>query len=227
MGIPVIVPYPMPRTTDLPANQVGWQLDPARAVLLIHDMQRYFVNFFPSGASPMEELMANAARLRAVAGRANVPAVYSAQPGAMSRAERGLLYDFWGAGMDSDPVKRQIVPEVAPRPGDTVLTKWRYSAFHQSQLLSLIRESGRDQLVICGVYAHVGCLMTANDAFTSDLQPFLVADAVADFNADYHHLALRYAAERCAAVVTTRYVEACLGVGGMPAPAVTGRPAAG
>jgi bifunctional isochorismate lyase/aryl carrier protein len=176
-------------------------------------MQRYFVDFFPSGTSPAEELMTNVARLHAVAGHANVPAVYSAQPGAMSRAERGLLYDFWGPGMDGDPVKRQIVPGVAPRHGDTVLTKWRYSAFHQSQLLSLIREWGRDQLVICGVYAHVGCLMTANDAFTSDLQPFLVADAVADFNADYHHLALRYAAERCAPVVTTRYVAACLDPG--------------
>jgi isochorismate hydrolase len=33
-----------------------------------------------------------------------------------------------------------------------------------------------------------------------------VADAVADFSAEYHRLAIRYAAERCAMAVTTKEV---------------------
>ena len=69
-----------------------------------------------------------------------------------------------------------------------------------------MRRSGRDQLIVCGVYAHVGVLMTAVDAFTNDIQTFLVADAVADFSADYHRMALEYAAERCASVVTAGQV---------------------
>ncbi len=40
--IPPIMPYPMPDGTELPANIARWTADPARAVLLIHDMQRYF-----------------------------------------------------------------------------------------------------------------------------------------------------------------------------------------
>ncbi|GAA3041064.1 hypothetical protein GCM10020000_19620 [Streptomyces olivoverticillatus] len=47
-------------------------------------------------------------------------------------------------------------------------------------------------------------LMTAVEAFTNDIQPFLVADAVADFSQAYHRLALDYAAERCAVVATTK-----------------------
>jgi bifunctional isochorismate lyase/aryl carrier protein len=121
----------------------------------------------------------------------------------MSRDERGLLHDFWGPGMDSDPAKREIVPALAPAEDDIVLTKWRYSAFAHSDLAAILHERGRDQLLVCGVYAHVGCLMTANDAFTLDVEPFLVADAVADFTQDYHRLALTYAAERCAATVST------------------------
>jgi isochorismate hydrolase len=69
-----------------------------------------------------------------------------------------------------------------------------------------MRASGRDQLIVCGVYAHVGVLMSAVEAFTNDIQPFLVADAVADFSAEYHRLAIRYAAERCAMAVTTKEV---------------------
>jgi len=33
-----------------------------------------------------------------------------------------------------------------------------------------------------------------------------VADAIADFSADYHRLAMDYAARRCAVVVTTKEV---------------------
>jgi isochorismate hydrolase len=206
MGIAPIAPYRMPGAADVPAGRVRWRPDPGRAALLIHDMQRYFVGFLPAGQSPAVDLLRNAAALREAAVAAGMPVFYTAQPGGMSREDRGLLLDFWGAGMDRDPAAREIVPELAPGPGDVVLTKWRYSAFVRSDLLRRMREAGRDQLVVCGVYAHVGCLMTANDAMAHDIQPFLVADAVADFSAAYHRLALEYAAERCASVVTTERV---------------------
>ncbi|MNJ60933.1 putative isochorismatase [compost metagenome] len=69
-----------------------------------------------------------------------------------------------------------------------------------------MREAGRDQLIICGVYAHVGVLFTAVEAFTNDIQTFLVADAVSDFSEKYHRMALEYAAQRCAVVCTTEDV---------------------
>jgi isochorismate hydrolase len=204
MPIPALAPYPMPTEQNLPANQVEWRADPARAVLLLHDMQRYFLAPFVRDDSPCTELLRNTRRLRCHAVALGVPVVYSAQPGDMDREQRGLLRDFWGPGMSTEDREVGIVDELRPREGDIVLTKWRYSAFARSELRSVILGSGRDQLIVCGVYAHVGCLMTAVDAFSMDIQPFLVADAVADFSADYHRLALEYAASRCAAVVSTR-----------------------
>jgi bifunctional isochorismate lyase/aryl carrier protein len=194
----------MPTASQLPPNRVQWRCDPSRAALLIHDMQRYFLDFFPAGQQPVTELVDNIVSIRHAAAAANVPVIYTAQPGAMTRQQRGLLLDIWGPGMSEDPMEREILPELAPSETDTVLTKWRYSAFARSDLQQRLSRLGRDQLIICGVYAHVGCLITACDAFDEDIQPFLIADAIADFTPAYHHMALRYAAERCAATVATR-----------------------
>lgn len=203
MALPAIAPYPMPLAAELPANRVDWTVDPSRAVLLVHDLQNYFLSAFDRSASPVTELLANVALLKKRAEELGIPVVYTAQPGGQSPAERGLQQDFWGPGLPADPVAEAIADEVAPGPSDTVLTKWKYSGFVRTDLLEQLREQGRDQLVITGVYAHIGVMMTACDAWMQDIQAFLVADAVADFSADDHAMALRWAAGKCAVVTTT------------------------
>ncbi|MYV57006.1 isochorismatase family protein [Streptomyces sp. SID3212] len=212
-GIPPITPYPMPAQGDLPANTADWTVDPGRAVLLLHDMQRFFLRPFPTGQAPGDDLVRNTALIRDRCAALGVPVAYTAQPGRMTPEERGLLLDFWGPGMRTDAVDREVVPELAPADGDWLLTKWRYSAFFRTDLLERMRAHDRDQLIVCGVYAHVGVLMTAVEAFTHDIRTFLVADAVADFSESYHRLALEYAAERCALVTTAKSLLDGLGGG--------------
>ena len=72
----------------------------------------------------------------------------------------------------------------------------RYSAFKKTNLLEILNEQGRDQLIICGIYAHIGCLLTACEAFMDGIEPFFVADAVADFSLEHHKQALEYASNR-------------------------------
>ncbi|MEU1037774.1 isochorismatase family protein [Streptomyces sp. NPDC005907] len=207
-SLPEIHPYPMPTAGELPRNTASWTVDPARAVLLIHDMQRYFLRPFPEGTSPRTELVAHAEALRTAAAAADVPVWYTAQPGGMTPEQRGLLVDFWGAGMSAEPGHRQIIDELAPGPGDVVFTKWRPSAYFRTGLLDMLQEAGRDQLVICGVYAHVGILQTACEGFAHGIRTFLAADALADFSAADHRMTLEYAATRCAVVLPTRDIRA-------------------
>jgi isochorismate hydrolase len=209
-GIPAIEAYPMPSAKDLPANTAGWSVDPERAVLLIHDMQRYFVRRIPADGA-RHALVDNVALLRQRCVDLGMPVGYTAQPGGMTDEQRGLLKDFWGPGMRVDAADRQITDPLSPAPGDWLLTKWRYSAFFRSDLLSRMRRHGRDQLIVCGVYAHVGVLATTLEAYSHDIQPFLVADAVADFSSRHHRMALAYAASCCAVVATTDTVVAQLG----------------
>jgi bifunctional isochorismate lyase/aryl carrier protein len=211
VSIPAIAPYAMPLDADLPASVPGWRADPLRAVVLVHDMQRYFLSFFPPDQPPLTDLLGNIARIRRAAAALAIPVVYSAQY-PMTHAERGLLVDVWGAGMGADPAQREIVPEVGCRPGDPVTIKRRYSAFHRTDLDATMRDLGRDQLVVCGVFAHIGCLFTAGDAYARDLETFFVADAVADFSARHHRMAVDYVAALCAVTLTTHRLLADLSV---------------
>ncbi|MFF8033521.1 isochorismatase family protein [Streptomyces sp. NPDC016626] len=209
-AVPEIVPHAMPTSAELPANTAEWVLDPDRSVLLVHDMQHFFVDKLPARRSPRTELVRHTVALREAAVRAEVPVLYTAQPGDMSPDERGLLADFWGAGMSARPEHRDIIDGLTPDEGDTVLVKWRASAYHDGELLRLLRASGRDQLVLCGVYAHVGILLTAADGFAHGVRTFVAGDATADFSRRHHRLALSYMAARCAMVLPTDALVAAL-----------------
>jgi bifunctional isochorismate lyase / aryl carrier protein len=202
MALPAISPYTMPSVADLPRNKLSWTPEARRCVLLIHDMQRYFVDAFTPDQSPVTELVANIQRIRAHCETLGIPVVYSAQPGDQTPEQRGLQLEFWGPGVRAGP-KQQIIEALTPTQSDTVLTKWRYSAFRNTRLMELMRELGRDQLIICGIYAHIGCLQTASDGSMSEVRPFLVADAVADFSLEKHRMALDYASQLVAFVTTT------------------------
>jgi bifunctional isochorismate lyase/aryl carrier protein len=209
-GLPTIEAYALPDAASIPASRVPWRIEARRAALLIHDMQNYFVRAFPVDGSPIRDVIAHIDGIRRACRAQGVPVYYSAQPGHQDPKERGLQSDFWGPGMTSSPEHRGIVTALAPEPGDTVLTKWRYSAFQRAPFEESLRALGRDQLIITGIYASIGCTLTAADAFMRDVQPFFVADAVADFTRARHDAAVAFVADRCAAPTTTVQVLAAL-----------------
>lgn len=221
MPIPPILAYPMP--TEAPPTPIGWRPDPRRAALLIHDMQRYFVRCFPAGDDPVRTLIANIRTVRRAAAAHGIPVFYSAQPGGLSRAERGLNHDLWGPGMRAVAHERDIVTELTPARGDVIIRKTRYSAFHGTRLADELAARRRDQLIVCGVFAQLGCLLTAADAFARDIEAFLLADAVADFGPDEHRTALAWAARGCAVPLTTARLVSTLASAARPL--VPGTPA--
>jgi bifunctional isochorismate lyase/aryl carrier protein len=210
VALPAIAPYALPQPDQLPVSRAPWALEPRRAALLIHDMQRYFVGAFDASVEPIQTVIAHISSLRDACDATGVPVFYTAQPVKQDQVERGLQRDFWGPGMQLDPEHRAIVDALAPRAPDRILTKWRYSAFQRSDFRSLLADAGRDQLIVTGVFAHIGCLATTFDAFVQDIQPFYVADAVADFSREKHDMALSIAASCCARVLTTTNVVASL-----------------
>ncbi len=206
MSIKAIPSYPMPTADSFPAQKVNWVLEPKRAVFLIHDMQAYFLRFYDAESDLIKTLKQNLASIKAYCRANGIPVVYTAQPNNQKPEDRALLNDMWGSGLNDFPELQQVIDELIPDDQDTVLVKWRYSAFHRSNLQELMQGWGRDQLIIGGVYAHIGCMITAADAFMRDIQPFMIGDALADFSEDEHRQALTFTGGRTGRVISTREV---------------------
>ncbi len=210
MSLPRIQPYALPADHETPRAHGPWQPAVDRLAVLIHDMQNYFVDAFAPDSSPIAPAIGNMQRIATLARARGIPVFYTCQQGNQDRRDRGLQADLWGPGMSSAPEHQAVVSTLAPAATDFVLTKHRYSAFQRSNLDTLMRARGRDQLAICGVYAHIGCLMTAAEAFQRDIVPFLITDATADFSREHHDMAVTYVAQRCGVALNSRQFEAYL-----------------
>ncbi|MBS9427901.1 isochorismatase family protein [Photorhabdus akhurstii] len=206
MTIPSLKNYKLPQPKDFPGNKASWLFEPHKAILLIHDMQDYFLQFFGNNSPLVNKLIENIYLLKLFCQEKEIPIIYTAQPKLQSDEERALLNDIWGAGLNRSPHLQNISHALAPNRDDIVIVKWRYSAFQRSSLEKNIKELGRDQLIICGVYGHIGCMITAVDAFMRDIKPFLVGDAIADFTLEDHLMALKYVAEKSGMVMSTKEI---------------------
>ncbi len=200
MTLPVGIDYEAP-LHDLPVSRATWELDAGRAAVLVHDLQSYFVTPFTAGCPALAGALAATEQIVRAARAAGVPVFYTAQQGDQDPADRGLQGDLWGPGMSTDPAHTAIVAQVAPSGTDAIVEKHRYSAFAHTDLADRLATAGRDQLIITGVYAHIGVTATALDGFQREIHPFVVADAVADLGAEQHRRALELIASCCGVVI--------------------------
>ncbi|MFJ6632544.1 isochorismatase family protein [Streptomyces sp. NPDC091376] len=204
MSLPAVAPYPMPHETDVPPSAAHWSFDPTRAALVVLDMQRYSVGLF-LGGSPVEDLLRNVAALRQRAGELGIPVVFCVEAVTRRPGRGGPPGDLGGVGL-TDPASAALVEDLLPRSGDHIVEHTRPNAFLSSRLERVLRANGRDQMLLCGLFAQLGVLLTAADAVMHGIQTCVVADAVADMSADGHDSALRWAARHGAAVAGTSHL---------------------
>ena len=85
----------------------------------------------------------------------------------------------------TEPVQ-EIRSEVAPLPGDVILSKGTYSPFTNTDLHNMLREAGIDTLIIVGMVANYSVNLTAFEAADRDFSVVVIWDACASETLDWH-----------------------------------------
>jgi nicotinamidase-related amidase len=143
--------------------------DPAplsASVLVMVDLQ----NTYREGVMKLdgvEPALAEAKRLLDRARKAGIPIIH--------------IQHEAGAGSPYDTSARigRISDEVAPREGETVITKNYPNAFVNTDLEAKLREAGAKDVVIAGFMTHMCVNSTARGAFNLGFRPTVVAAATA------------------------------------------------
>ena len=95
---------------------------------------------------------------------------------------KGLRTGTWGA---------QPVDGLDVSSEDHVMTKKRFSSFHETELDQVLTDTGVDTLVVADVRTDFCVESTVRDAFFRDFDVVVARDAVAGFFPDLHDASLR------------------------------------
>lgn len=163
-----------------------WRVDPRRSALLVIDMQNDFV--LPG--HPMHVPMAldrlpTMRRVVAASRAVGMPVVYTEHilldTFDISPLETAYNPVLRTAGLRAGTDGARIVDELAPTPGDVVVRKHRYDAFHNTCLETVLATvsgpRGIDTVVIIGTLTEVCCDSTARGAYMRDFQVAFIGDA--------------------------------------------------
>jgi ureidoacrylate peracid hydrolase len=165
-------------------------IDPSTTAMIVVDMQNDFV----APGAPMEHptgraMVPHLQQALACCREHGIPVIYTAHVHRADGCDLGRFADADNAGADvllkegrallEGTPGVAIFPEIAPRDGEILIPKHRYSAFYGTDLEIILRGLGVTTVVITGVTTENCCHATARDALFRDFRVVVLADATA------------------------------------------------
>lgn len=105
----------------------------------------------------------------------------------------------------------EIVPELGPKPGDFVITKRQWGAFHGTELDLQLRRRNIKTIVLCGIATNMGVESTARFAYEYGYQQIFAQDAMAARSKDEHEHPVKITFPRIGRVRSTDEIITALG----------------
>lgn len=205
-------------------------LDNKKTGLLFFDM----LNVYYHGASDetkkkMKPVVDNAVRLMNAARQSDILIYYAManhRPDGQSRSlivtDTDMRLRPWPNdecnptvhGATEGSWEQKVIEEIAPRPQDYVIQKYRWSTFHQTYFDLALRSRGIDSLIISGGAVDVGVASTIYAARDLDYNVIVVRDACSNSHEDSMAAFMNTIFPRMGRVRTTDQVLAVLRTGG-------------
>lgn len=186
------------------------RIDPPRCALIVTDMQRYFASsrgraYLPATEAVIPGLAALLGRWRSL----GAPVAFTRHCHGESD-DLGMLGRFFTDHIRCGEEDSLIIPELSPAPGEPVVLKNTYDAFHGTDLEGLLRSRGASQVLVTGVLTQLCCETTAREAFVRGFEVYIAADATATGTEALHAGSLAGLASGVAVVTDVASILRCL-----------------
>ncbi len=199
------------------AGDAGFPLEAGRAALLVIDMQDEFVRpgwtayWVPDATRAVPRIRELIESCR----RAGVPVIYTAFGSThrfLDRPRSGSLMPGRYAGREVNQwfLETRIWEELAPRAGDIVLLKSSYGAFYDTPLETILKNLGRDTVIICGTLTNFCCGVTARQAYERGFYVVFGSDVTATDDPELHEAELKVLRKGFARVLAGTEIAAAL-----------------
>jgi len=159
------------------------QFHPDKAALLILDIQKYFIDdkshaFVPS----VKTILPGLKKLCQLCKSKNIPLIFTRH---LNNFENAGMMNKWWKDLISDDDRSSITKKLSEYT-DIVITKTQYDAFYNTNLDSILKNYGIQQVIIGGVLTHLCCETTARSAFVRGYEVFFLIDGTATYNETFH-----------------------------------------
>ena len=188
-----------------------------KPALVVIDLQKGIVH--GPKAHPVEDVVANSARLAAAFRANDLPVVLvNVVDGAPGRTE--FVYDDDEeeevAEAEAEPPAEheewtELVPELGAQPDDLRISKVRWGAFTESTLHETLQGLGVTQIVVTGINTQIGVETTARTGYELGYHVVLVTDAMTCGDLVAHEHSVRHIFPRLGETGTTDEVLLMLG----------------
>jgi nicotinamidase-related amidase len=169
----------------------------------------FLVGHIQRDSTRYQPVIANAAKLLAAARAAGAMIAYAR---ADHRADGGTTARTLHDSRPRPPLiaggtpGAEIVPELAPRPGEYLVPKHRWSAFHGTYFELALRARQADSIILCGGSTEIGVSSTAYAARDLDYNLVIASDACTSAKQEVHAQLMREVYPRLARVRTTMQI---------------------
>jgi nicotinamidase-related amidase len=178
------------------------ELDPQSTALVLIDLQKGILGY-TLAPTTADELLARGQALadRFRAAKATVVLVnvaFSADGGDMLRQRVDEAPPVPAGGF---PAGWSEFPPGLMQPGDLLITKRQWSAFHGTELDLQLRRRGIRSIVLGGVSTQIGVESTARQAYEHGYELLIVKDATTSSVAEGHAMSMKHVLPRIARLV--------------------------
>lgn len=166
----------------------NWYINPDKTAFLIMDMQNFFLDkdshaYVPSAKAIIPKIKEVGAELL----NFGSDIIFTRH---INTKENSNNMSIWWRDILTEndrfsQINKELYIEHSP-----IIIKSQYDAFFNTNLEDILKESGKNQIIISGVMSHLCCETTARSAFIRGFEVFFGIDLTATYNRKFHSATL-------------------------------------